>query len=138
VASVGQGVEKPTARTNFPLPAKPSEAVIQGEAEGDRQSSSDSDSGSDIDPIRDVISSKVKPPEYQEADEGIEPGEPQARITVNSLLPYDAFLTLVQDVVLKAHTKKQPKQPASKPYNPLVDRPSFLRKVRGRCTSSIF
>jgi hypothetical protein len=31
--------------------------------------------------------------------------------------------------VIKAHKKKQPKQPAPKSYNPLVVRPSFLRKV---------
>lgn len=84
--------------------------MIQREAEGDLQSSSSSDSGSDIDPTRDVISSKIQPQEYQEIGE---------------------------EVVIKAHKKKQAKEPVPKAYNPLVDRPSFLRKVRSACNSSL-
>jgi hypothetical protein len=133
VTHAPRGIEGPAAYQNFPLPPKPNETMVQGQAEGDLQSSSDSDSdtGSDIDPIRDIISSKMQPKDYQDMNEG--PEQPQSLVTVILPVLLSSFLTLVQDVVIKAHKKKQQRNPAPKAYNPLVVRPSFLRKV-GDCS----
>jgi hypothetical protein len=131
VTHAPRGIEGPVAYQSFPLPPKPNETVVQGQADGDLQSSSDSDSGSDIDPIRDIISSKMQPKDYQDIDEG--PEQPQSLVTVILPVLFFFFLKLVQDVVIRAHKKKQQRNPAPKAYNPLVVRPSFLRKV-GDCS----
>lgn len=101
---------QPGGQLALPIPTNPPQDTNADPEDGDTKSETESES--DIDPSRDIISSKIRPPEHDEAASEAEQVDPHP--TVDTIKP---------------HKRKIPKQPQLKSYNPLVDRPSFLRKL---------
>jgi len=84
VSQMPAALRAPTPRPTFRLPEKPGGQMANGVTEVDAKSdsNSDSDSVSDIDPLLDVTSSKIEPPEVQDMENEVETEQPHTRTKV--------------------------------------------------------
>ncbi|KAG8825777.1 hypothetical protein FRC19_010541 [Serendipita sp. 401] len=74
---------------------------------------SDSDSGSDVDPTLDAISSKLPPQDWENSSHEVSGHESEPELPSNP----------------KPFARRRAREPIARNLNPLIDRPSFLRKL---------
>lgn len=128
----------------MPLPAKTA-VVLEAAADDSDDESTSSGSGSDVDPVRDSVSSRLPAQAMNDVEMGIDEDEEDIDADGEPHMDEDADpetqspaqnptvkgnTTYTKPPLLQSLKRKPPPQPRRAPRGPFSNRPSLLRNVR--------